>query len=53
MIVLSAPTFTAAVVLENGIVVRAAPIVAYMMGWDRRRVLGYAHKRNWRSSEMP
>ena len=53
MILLYARTFTAAVVFDDGskTVTRAADIVRYMMGWDRRRVLGYARKRHWITHE--
>jgi hypothetical protein len=41
--------FFAAVVLTNGAVTRCAPIVNYMHGWSRQRVLDYARRRGWRT----
>lgn len=51
MICIDAPHFCAAVVVENGVVVRAAPILRYMLGWDRAKVLGYAKRKGWTVDE--
>lgn len=40
--------FCAGVVLEDGKVTRAAPILAYMKGWNLARVTGYCDRKNWR-----
>ncbi len=45
---IDAPHFYCGLVLSNDRVVRAAPIVRYMVGWPRRRVEGYCRARNWR-----
>jgi hypothetical protein len=42
-----APRFCAGVVIEVGIVVRAADIVGYMIGWSAGRALAYARRRGW------
>lgn len=43
------PDFCAGVVLDGrGIVVRAAPIIRYMIGWTEARVVRYARQRGWR-----
>jgi hypothetical protein len=39
--------FCAGVELEADVVVRAAPMLRYMLGWNSRKVLNYAAKRNW------
>jgi hypothetical protein len=43
--------FVAAVVFEDGVVARAAPIVKYMMGWNRQKVSTYADKKGWAYAE--
>lgn len=43
----SSPTFVAGLVAEDGEVVRAAPIIGYMLGWDGRRVAAYCALRGW------
>ncbi len=48
MIVIDAGHFYAAVILgPDGIVERAAPILRYMMGWDRERVSVYCRTKSW------
>lgn len=48
MIIIDAGYFYAGVVLdEKGNVKKAAPIVGYMLGWDKARVLAYAKKKGW------
>lgn len=44
---IKAPHFTAGVVIEDGKVVRAAPIVSYMMRWTKARVLNYCAGKKW------
>ena len=39
--------FYCALEVENGIVVQAAPIVRYMLGWRLEQAKSYAHKRGW------
>ena len=50
MIRITAPHFCAGVVIDAKTlrVARAAPILRYMMGWDRMRVLAYADRHGWR-----
>jgi hypothetical protein len=48
-----APHFVAAAVLEDGTVTRAAPILSYMRGWPRERVVAYCEKRQWHWTEEP
>jgi hypothetical protein len=51
MIVIDAPHFYAAVVIdENNRVIRAAPILRYMMGWERPSVLAYAARKGWQAT---
>jgi|SoimicmetaTmtLMB_FD_contig_31_3692696_length_434_multi_2_in_0_out_0_1 hypothetical protein len=49
---ITSTSFCAGVVLDRGLVVRAAPILKYMIGWDRSRVLSYARGRGWRVQLM-
>lgn len=39
--------FCAGVVVEDGFVVRAAPILKYMMGWSEGRVRSYVARKRW------
>lgn len=48
MIQITSPYFCAGIVLRNGFVVRAAPILQYMLGWTGERALVYARHRGWR-----
>lgn len=41
------PSFVAGLVLEQNVVTEAAPIIRYMIGWNRDRVRNYAKKRGW------
>lgn len=47
MIRIVAPHFVAGVVIEDRRVVKAAPIVKYMIGWSVTRVLTYCRRRGW------
>ena len=38
----------AGVELAGGRVVRAAPVIRYMLGWSVRRVQDYCQRRGWR-----
>lgn len=48
MLCITAPHFVAAVVLDEGTVVRAAPIVHYMIDWDMETVVKYCKSKNWK-----
>ena len=50
MIVIDAPHFNAAVALRDFTVVRAAPILRYMVGWNVKRVVDYCHQKGWSSA---
>ncbi|VIO80089.1 hypothetical protein [Bradyrhizobium ivorense] len=51
MIIIDAPHFYGAVVIgPTNRVIRAAPILRYMIGWDRQRVLGYADSNGWQAT---
>ncbi len=53
LIRLEAPGFVAGVVIgPYQRVETAAPVVRYMRGWDRQRVLAYADRRHWRAVEI-
>ncbi len=53
MIRITAAHFCAGVVLgRTDAVVRGAPILAYMVGWTRARVLGYAARKRWKVEEL-
>jgi hypothetical protein len=47
MIRITAPHFTAGVVFQDDIVVKAAPILNYMRGWNRFKVEAYCIKKKW------
>jgi hypothetical protein len=52
MIIIDAPHFYAAVVLDGERVVRTAPILKYMEGWDYRYVLSYTRRKRWKVIEL-
>lgn len=45
---IEAPHFVAGLVVEEGRVKSAAPILRYMVGWTRSRVAFYCHSKGWR-----
>jgi len=47
LIQIEGESFSAGVELENDFVVKAAPMLRYMLGWTSRKVLNYAAKRKW------
>jgi len=51
MIRIEVPHFVAGVVLRNGRVVRAAPILQYMMGWRQPRITEYCYKKGWKHDD--
>jgi hypothetical protein len=53
VIIIDAPHFCAAVILENNRVTTAAPILKYMMGWDMGKVMWYAKKKGWKATHYP
>lgn len=44
--------FTAGVVVQNGYVRQAAPILKYMVGWPEARVWDYAVRKMWEAHEV-
>jgi hypothetical protein len=44
---ITAPHFVACLEASGGVVVRAAPIINYMLGWDGRRVARYSDSKGW------
>ena len=44
---IDAPHFCAGIDLKDDKVVAAAPILKYMMGWNRDRVRSYCEKKGW------
>lgn len=44
--------FTASVVLENGYVVQAAPILSFMKRWSYARVRAHCNKKGWEVSTV-
>jgi hypothetical protein len=48
IIVITAPHFVAGVCLQNDTVVRAAPILKYMVGWHFTKIEEYVAKKHWK-----
>ena len=48
MIHIDSDYFSAGVIVVNGKVTRAAPILSYMLGWTSGRVVEYCKKKGWR-----
>lgn len=44
---IEAPHFVAGAEIEDRLVARSAPIIAYMRGWDGRQVQLYCRKKSW------
>lgn len=40
--------FTAGLEFEGNIVCRAAPIIKYMIGWDKEKIISYCGYKNWK-----
>jgi hypothetical protein len=49
MIIIDAPHFYAAVILKGDTVGKAAPIVRYMVGWSRARVIEYCKRKKYKT----
>jgi len=49
---ITAPYFVAGIVLEDRVVVEAAPIVKYMKGWHGIRALAYCKRKRWTVVEV-
>jgi len=49
LVSIDAPHFNAGIVIERGFVVRAAPILGYMVGWDHERASAYLGGKGWRA----
>ena len=47
MIQITAPHFCAAVVMEGDKVIRCAPIVSYMKGWNTNALVTYCRHKGW------
>ena len=48
---ITAPYFTAGLVLIQGIVTDAAPIIRYMLGWQEARMKRYVAHKSWEIEE--
>lgn len=48
---ITAPHFTAGIVIIDGIVSDAAPIVGYMRGWNAARAMNYCQRKGWGMKE--
>lgn len=44
---ITAPHFCAGVIFFEGRVTKTAPILSYMLGWDREKVQTYCKKKGW------
>ena len=53
MIRITARHMCAGVVLDSAeVVVRAAPILRYMLGWHADRVMSYAARKGWQAERL-
>jgi hypothetical protein len=44
---ITAPHFTAGIIIRDGAVTDAPPILRYMLGWPPQRVLAYCERKGW------
>ena len=49
---ITAPYFTAGLVVCDGKVKDAAPIIRYMIGWTKEKMAGYAQRHFWKVVEV-
>ena len=49
---ITSPYFTAGAELEDGWVIRAAPIIKYMIDWHITKLLRYATQKGWKVEEV-
>ena len=50
---ITGPFFCAGVELRDNYVICCAPILNYMRGWTRKRLLNYVRDRDWKAEEIP
>ncbi len=48
----TSPYFVAGIEVSGSLVVRAAPIIRYMIGWEIGRVVKYANHKGWEVEEV-
>ena len=48
LIRISSTYFVAGLILDNGIVIKSAPIIKYMIGWSEDKVNSYIIKKGWK-----
>lgn len=53
LLAIDAPYFYCGVIVRNSRVIKTAPIVHYLSGWDIDRVQRYARRRGWRVEAVP
>ena len=53
LLMIDAPHFYCGVILNHDRVIRAAPIVHYMRGWNSDRLKRYCERRGWRVVAVP
>lgn len=47
MLIITAPHFTVGLEVFEGEVIKAPPIVRYMIGWSERKVCRYCASKGW------
>ena len=53
LLAIDAPYFYCGVIVCNSRVIKTAPSVPYLLGWDLDRVQRYAQRRGWRVEAVP
>jgi len=48
-----APHFVAGGEVRNGVCIRAAPIIGYMLGWTRQEIREYCRIKGWLVKKLP
>ena len=51
LICVAAPHFVAGFIVRGGRVVKASPVLRYMIGWSERRALDYVCDREWEAAD--
>lgn len=52
MIRIEAPHYVAGALVENDVVIKAAPIIKYMKGWSTSKVIWYCNKKHWSVAQL-
>lgn len=47
LLLIDSPTFCAGITVKDNVVVKSAPLISYMIGWNVSKVQNYCLKKKW------